>query len=90
MLYDGDKEKEINDENRISYLREHLRMVVRSIEAGADIRGYYYWSNFDMFEGSAGYRYRFGLNFTDYETGERTRKKSWHYYKKIIESGCVD
>jgi beta-glucosidase len=90
VLYDGDKEKEINDENRISYLREHLRMVVRSIEAGADIRGYYYWSNFDMFEGSAGYGYRFGLNFTDYETGERTRKKSWHYYKKIIESGCVD
>ena len=43
-----------------------------------------------MFEGAAGYKYRFGLNFTDYETGERTRKKSWHYYKKIIESGCVD
>ena len=90
VLYDGDKEKEINDENRISYLREHLRMVVRSIEAGADIRGYYYWSNFDMFEGAAGYSYRFGLNFTDYETGERTRKKSWYYYQKLIKSGSVD
>ena len=90
VLYDGDKEKEINDENRISYLREHLRMISRSIDAGADIRGYYYWSNFDMFEGSAGYSYRFGLNFTDYETGERTRKKSWYYYQKLIKTGSVD
>jgi beta-glucosidase/6-phospho-beta-glucosidase/beta-galactosidase len=61
-----------------------------AIEAGADIRGYYYWSNFDMFEGAAGYSYRFGLNFTDYETGERTRKKSWYYYKKLIENNCAD
>ena len=90
VLYDGDKEKEINDENRISYLREHLRMAVRAIEAGADIRGYYYWSNFDMFEGAAGYKYRFGLNFTDYETGERTRKNSWYYYQKLIKSNSID
>lgn len=90
VLYDGNREKELCDDNRISYLREHLRMVVRAMEAGADIRGYYYWSNFDMFECSAGYRYRFGLNFTDYESGERIRKKSWYYYQKLIKSGAVD
>ncbi len=90
LLDTGDKEKTINDDERISYLREHLRMVVRSIKAGADIRGYYYWSNFDSFENSAGYKYRFGFNYIDYDTGERTRKKSWYYYKKIAENSVVD
>ena len=26
----------------------------------------------------------------DFETGERTRKKSWYYYQKIIKDGMVD
>lgn len=90
LLDSGNKEEMLNDDIRISYLREHLRMVVRCIEAGVDIRGYYYWSNFDSFENTAGYTYRFGLNYIDFETGERTRKKSWYYYQKIIKDGYVD
>lgn len=89
MLDSGDREKELNDEKRIAYLREHLRMVVRSIQAGADIRGYYYWSNADMFENASGYRYRFGLTYVDRETGEHIHKSSWHYYKKTIENRKV-
>jgi beta-glucosidase len=65
-------------------------MLSRAVKAGADVRGYYYWSNFDSFENSAGYTYRFGFNYVDFETGERTRKKSWYYYKKVIEDGIVD
>lgn len=85
----GNKEEMLNDDIRITYLREHLRMVVRSIEAGANVKGYYYWSNFDSFENSAGYTCRFGLNYVDFETGERTRKKSWYYYQKVIADGYV-
>ena len=84
------KEEMINDDGRIFYLREHLRMLSRAIKAGADVRGYYYWSNFDSFENAAGYTFRFGFNYVDFETGERTRKKSWYYYKKLIEDSCVD
>ena len=80
----------INDDIRIKYIREHLRMVSRSIDAGVNIKGYYYWSNFDGFENTAGYTYRFGLNYIDFETGERTRKKSWYYYQKVINDCCVD
>jgi len=65
-------------------------MVVRSIRAGANIKEYYYWSNTDSFECGAGYRYRFGLTYVDWESGKRVHKKSWSYYKKIIEMGMVD
>ena len=86
----GDKDDMVNDYDRIAYLREHLRMLSRAVKAGVNVKGYYYWSNFDSFENSAGYTYRFGLNYVDFETGERTRKKSWYYYKKVIEDCCVD
>lgn len=90
VLDDGVKENQINDDDRIVYLREHLRMVSRSIKAGCNIKGYYYWSNFDSFENAAGYTYRFGLNYVDFETGERTRKKSWYYYQNVIKNNAAD
>jgi len=90
LVDSGNLEDTLNDNERISYLREHLRMIVRAIESGCDVRGYYYWSNFDSLEAMSGYRFRFGFNYVDYDTGERKRKKSWYYYKKVIETGTVD
>lgn len=90
MLDDGNKDAMIHDKERISYLREHLRMLSRAIKAGVNVKGYYYWSNFDSFENAAGYSYRFGLNYVDFETGERTRKDSWYYYQRVIKDCCVD
>ena len=65
-------------------------MVVRAINAGAKIKGYYYWSHFDSLESRAGYRWKFGLVRVDLETGERTKKKSWYYYQKLIKDNAVD
>ena len=65
-------------------------MVSRCIKAGINIKGYFYWSHFDSFECHAGYSTRFGLNYVDYETGERTKKDSWYYYQKVIKDNCVD
>ncbi len=90
VIGNGNLEDEINDEDRISYLREHLRMVARSIDAGANIKGYYYWSHFDSLESRAGYQWRFGLVHVDFETGKRTKKKSWNYYQKLIRDNTVD
>ncbi len=90
LVDSGNKEEILEDDVRISYLREHLRMIVRSIEGGADVRGYYYWSNFDSLEATSGYRFRFGFYYVDFETGERTRKKSWEYYRRIISTSLVD
>lgn len=87
---EGNRDAELCDDERISYLREHLRMVVRAARAGANVKGYYYWSHFDSLESRSGYRLKFGLVHVDLKTGERTRKKSWYYYKKVIKDNCVD
>lgn len=85
-----DRESILQDEKRIEYLREHLRMVARAINAGANIKGYYYWSHFDSLESHSGYKYKFGLVYVDHKTGERIKKKSWYYYQKIIRENRVD
>jgi len=85
-----DKDEDIHDDERISYLREHLRMVVRAIRAGASVKGYYYWSHFDSLESCSGYQWKFGLMHVDLQTGERTKKKSWYYFQKIIRDLSVD
>lgn len=90
MLDSGIKDEMVHDKDRIVYLREHLRMVSRSIKAGCNVLGYYYWSNFDSFENAAGYTYRFGMNYVDFETGERTRKDSWYYYRDVIKNCAAD
>lgn len=90
VLDPKDHEKNINDDHRIAYIREHLRMISRAIKAGADVKGYYYWSHFDSLESRSGYQWRFGLTYVDFPTGKREKKKSWHYYQKIIKDGKVD
>jgi beta-glucosidase len=64
--------------------------VHRCLTAGADVRGYYYWSIMDTFEAMSGYRYRFGLVNIDFDTLKRTPRKSWSSYQKIIHHRAVD
>ncbi len=90
ILDEGDYEKNIKDDYRVDYIREHLRMLSRCIKAGANVKGYYYWSHFDSLESRSGYRWRFGLTYVDFPTGKREKKNSWYYYQKIIKNGSVD
>lgn len=86
----NDKEKECDDPERITYLREHLRMCVRCIRAGYNLKGYYYWNDADSYEAMSGYALRFGLTWVDPVTGERRWKKSRHYFSQICKSRMVD
>jgi beta-glucosidase len=74
----------LSDEERISYIREHLEMVSRALERGVDCRGYFYWSLLDNFEWTWGASMRFGLIRTDFSTQERQWRKSAHWYKELI------
>lgn len=82
----GHLENELQDDNRVEYLQEHLRALSRSIAAGCNVRGYYYWSHFDDFTGERGYDINFGLLHVDRETLKRTPRKSWHYYRECISN----
>ena len=86
----GDPEKELHDNYRIAYLREHLREASRAIAAGAPLGGYFFWTLMDTNELYAGgYNYIFGLLQVDYQTLARRRRDSWYYYRDIIRNGAV-
>ena len=61
-------------------------MVIKSIEDGANVKGYFVWSLMDVFSWSNGYNKRYGLFYVDYDTQERYPKKSAYWYKKVIET----
>lgn len=79
----------IEDDARISYIRRHLQEVSRAIENGVNVKGYYAWSLMDNFEWYFGFRMRFGLIRTDFDTLERTWKKSAYWYRDVIQNRKV-
>jgi beta-glucosidase len=74
----------VHDEQRIAYLADHITAVARARQAGADVRGYFVWSLLDNFEWAYGYAKRFGLIRVDYETQDRTPKRSALWYRNLI------
>lgn len=82
----GDKPKEdfLEDDERIDYLKKVLYWLSKAMEDGIDIRGYYLWSLLDNFEWNVGTFMRYGIHYTDFETLERTPKKSAGWYKQVI------
>ena len=62
-----------------------MGVINKAINEGLDIRGYMLWSAFDNFEWNCGFGPRFGLVHVDYNTLERTRKKSSYWYQNLIE-----
>lgn len=75
----------VDDQPRIEYMRTHLSALKAAIDAGVDVRGFFYWSLMDNFEWSSGYAKRFGLVHVDYQTQVRTPKESAHWYRRFIE-----
>ncbi|KQZ76346.1 GH1 family beta-glucosidase [Nocardioides sp. Root151] len=80
----------VDDRARIDYLDSHLRAVADAIAEGVDVRGYFTWSIIDNFEWSEGYTQRFGLVHVDYDTQQRTPKKSYDWYRAYIAAAGQD
>ncbi|GAW50227.1 MULTISPECIES: GH1 family beta-glucosidase [unclassified Nocardioides] len=74
----------VDDQQRIDYLDSHLRAIATAVQRGVDVRGYYTWSLMDNFEWAEGFTQRFGLVHVDYETLERTPKRSFQWYADLI------
>jgi beta-glucosidase len=87
---DGDEEEipdgqdPVEDPLRVDYLRAHIAAVVRAVEAGADVRGYFVWSLLDSASCSPGYARRFGLVRVDERTRDRRPRRSFEVYRSII------
>jgi beta-glucosidase len=79
----------LRDDFRIAYLRRHLEAVLAAREAGCDVRGYFEWTLIDNFEWDLGYTSKFGLVAMDRETGVRTPKAAYAWFKALAGSGLL-
>lgn len=73
----------VQDDSRIAYIYGHLEAILKAVEQGVDVKGYFLWSLMDVFSWTNGYNKRYGLLYVDFNTQERFVKKSGHWYKKI-------
>lgn len=82
----------INDDYRIDYLREHIKAMGEAIEDGVELMGYTSWGCIDLVSASTGeMSKRYGFIYVDKHddgsgTLERSRKKSFFWYKDVIAS----
>ncbi|MCL2558635.1 MAG: family 1 glycosylhydrolase, partial [Treponema sp.] len=84
---------EINDDYRIDYLREHVKSMKAAVEEdGVELWGYTPWGCIDIISASTGeMSKRYGFIYVDRDdegngTLERSRKKSFFWYKGVIAS----
>lgn len=83
---------EIYDEQRISYLRQHIEQMKQAIMDGVEIIGYYPWGPIDIIScSSSEMSKRYGFIYVDqddYGIGSKQRKKkaSFYWYQKVIET----
>jgi beta-glucosidase len=75
-----------DDAQRLLYERRALEALVRCMQDGIDVRGYYYWSLLDNFEWLHGYGPRFGIVSVDRESQQRTPKPSAAYLGAIARA----
>ncbi|WP_350316648.1 6-phospho-beta-glucosidase [Pectobacterium aroidearum] len=87
---------EIDDDYRISYLREHISAMADAIGDGIPVIGYTSWGCIDLVAASTGeMSKRYGFIYVDRDdrgegTLARKKKKSFYWYKKVIASNGAD
>ena len=77
---------DLGDSFRSRYIYDHLKLLC---ESKLPIKRYYHWSFQDGFAWLEGNYARFGLVHTDFETRQRTVKRSGEFYTAIIRRGGV-
>lgn len=79
-----------DDRARCRHLLAHLLQVHRAIAAGADVRGYMYWTLMDNFEWAEGYTRTFGLVEIDRSRDlARRPREAAVLYRDIARAGGI-
>jgi beta-glucosidase len=81
---------QVDDPERLSYIKRHLQQVGRAIDCGVPVKGYFAWSLMDNFEWAYGYSKRFGLIYVDFETQQRILKSSAKWYGQVIRGNAIN
>lgn len=92
VLIEGADGPTVDDYYRIDYLKKHLQQVGEAIEDGVELLGYTTWGCIDLVSAStAQMSKRYGFIYVDKNddgsgTLNRYKKKSFYWYKEVIES----
>lgn len=87
-----DGTKTVLDDYRIQYMNDHLVQVEEALKDGVEIMGYTSWGCIDLVSfTTAEIKKRYGMIYVDRQqdgsgTLNRYKKKSFHWYKQVIES----
>ena len=83
----------VHDDYRINYLRDHIQAMKDAVEQdGVNLIGYTTWGCIDLVSAGTGEMYkRYGFIYVDRNddgtgTFDRYRKKSFGWYKHIVET----
>ena len=86
----------IHDDYRIDYYRDHIEAMKKAVDNGVDLRAYTTWGCIDLVSAGTGeMRKRYGFIYVDKHddgtgTMARSKKDSFYWYKKVIESNGED
>lgn len=87
----------VEDDYRIDYIRDHIKSMSDAVELdGVDLIGYTTWGPIDIVSAGTGeMKKRYGFIYVDLDsegngTLERSKKKSFEWYKKAIASNGED
>ena len=80
---------QVDDQDRLSYIKRHLEMTHKAIQIGVPVKGYFAWSFLDNFEWAFGYTKRFGIVYVDYETQKRIPKSSAKWYRDVTQKNEI-
>lgn len=80
---------QVDDPQRVAYLRAHFEQAGRALAEGVPLKGYFVWSLIDNFEWAYGYSQRFGLVYVDYKTQARIPKASARWYGQVIAANSL-
>ncbi|MBS7577175.1 MULTISPECIES: glycoside hydrolase family 1 protein [unclassified Enterococcus] len=86
----------IEDDYRIEYMRDHIKAMDSAIEKGVDLIGYTMWGPIDLISAGTGeMKKRYGFIYVDMNddgsgTMKRYRKKSFNWYKRVIETNGLE
>jgi beta-glucosidase len=80
---------QVQDTDRILYLREYFKAAHRAVAENYPLKGYFLWSIMDNFEWAWGYDRRFGITYIDYKTQQRIPKSSFYWYAECIRQNRV-
>ncbi|MDA0383138.1 6-phospho-beta-glucosidase [Vibrio owensii] len=91
-----DANGEVQDDYRIDYLRQHVEAMADAITDGVPLMGFTPWGCIDLVAASTGeMSKRYGFIYVDRDnlgngTLNRTPKKSFHWYKRVIASNGTE